>query len=269
MKLFSTLAMVLVCLNTFAQSTQKTVDELLTKTGSTAQIKQIEELFTAKMNEKKSTFSNPADFDKFSTIMKSAINAKDAEGYYIEYFRLKTNEDSLKKIIVLYNDPVLQEFNNMELEANSPAKRQEQMTFFQNLQSNPPSQSRILMLTKLNDELGGSEMAFNMIKNVIGSMAKGVNSIMPKDKQLSEAEIINKVNTELPANFAQQLNNQIVAMSLFTYKNASDEKLEQYLKVWQTPIGKYFVKHSFGALDYTFSKMGEKVGVAMKGMAKK
>lgn len=56
---------------------------------------------------------------------------------------------------------------------------------------------------------------------------------------------------------------------MFTYKDVSNEKPDEYIKVWQTPIGKYFINASLLAFDYSFSKMGEIVGNSFTVFEKK
>ncbi|MEN8137481.1 MAG: hypothetical protein ABFR62_03535 [Bacteroidota bacterium] len=267
-KFFTLLSITLFSLTAFSQSKHETVVELLGKTGSTEQIKQFDAIFEAQAAAKKSSFKTEEDFQKFNSIMKSGLNSKDAEKYIIEYFELNSNEDSLKKVISIYDNPLMKEFNKVELEANDPKNQQEQIAFFQNMQNNPPSQERIQQLVTLNNELGTSEMLVNLLNNVVLAMIKGVNYSMPNKEQISQEEIKNRLNESLPADFSQQMTNQIIAMSLYTYKDISDEKLDEYIKIWESPIGKYYISQMFGAFDYSFSKMGKNIGKSFTTLTK-
>tara|TARA_R110001606_G_C15258620_1_gene638207 strand:- start:187 stop:987 length:801 start_codon:yes stop_codon:yes gene_type:complete len=260
MKILSLITLTFLSLNLFAQSSNQTVVELMEKSGSIEMLKQFDAITNSKIAEKKSSFENENEFKKFVAIMSSGFNSENAKKYFIEYFENNTNEENLKEVLSMYNAPLLIEMSKIELEANDLSKQQEQLAFFQNLKSNPPSQNRVQQLITLNNELGTSEMTVKLLQNMIVSMAKGANNAQPKEKQITLEELEQKISSSLPANFLQQMTNQIVALSMFTYKDVSDEKLEEYIKLWQTPTGQYYIKKTLEALDYTFSKMGEITG---------
>lgn len=257
-----------LCLQVFGQSSQKVVLELLVKSGSIDQFKQFDDLLSAKIEEKKSSFSNDEDFMKFVSMMKGSINSKDAEKYFVEYFEQKTNEDSLKNLISLYNQPLMIEMTELETASNHPSKQQDQIAYFQGLQNNPPSQTRIQQLALLNSELGSSEMISKLFTNLALSMAKGFNSVQPKEKQVPLIELEEKLKSTFSAEFSTQMANQILALSLYTYKSVDDSKLNDYIKLWQMPIGHYFIKETLNAFDYTFSKMFEHLGSSLKMLEK-
>ena len=137
-KLFTVIVIFLICGNSFAQSSQKIVVELMEKSGLTTTFQQFDELINAEITEKKSSFEKEADFNKFASAMKSGFNSKNALKYFMEYFELYSNEDSLKSIIEIYESQFMQEMKRIELAANDPSKQQEQLTFFQGLKDNPP-----------------------------------------------------------------------------------------------------------------------------------
>lgn len=266
---FITTIILSICLtNSFAQSSKQIVNEVLSKSGSTAMFKQFDGILESKIAEKKSTFKTEDDFNKFASIMRSGFNSTKAEEYFIDYFAKFTNEDSLKSVIKLYNNPLMQEMTKLEEVANSPSKQQEMQNFFAGLSNNPPKQERIQSLVRLDNATGASEMTVKLLENMIFAMIKGGNQTQPKDKQVSQNEIENKLKTAFPDNFKQQMTNQLVAVWLFTYKEVDNDKLNSYIEKWESTTGKYFSKATIAALDYTFSKMGENFGVSLGNFAK-
>jgi hypothetical protein len=266
--LLTSLVIGIISFNTYAQTKQETVTLLLEKTGTTAEIKQFDAIFEAKIGEKTTSFENEEDFQKFSKIMKSGFNSKNAEIYFKEYLVNNSDKDSLQKTIIMYQNPIFKEMTQIELKANNPDNQQDQMAFFQNMKSNPPSQERIQQLTNLNNELATSKMTVKMLKNIIFSMANGANLGQPKEKQISEEELKTKLQSALPENFSAQMTNQLIALSIYTYKDVNANDLSEYINFWSSPIGKYYINLIFGAYDYSFSKMGEIVGKSFKELEK-
>jgi len=259
-KILTSLVIGIISFNIYSQTKEETVNLLLEKTGATSEIKQLDALFDAKIVEKKATFENEDDFLKFSKIMRSGFNSNNAEKYFKEYLINNSVEDSIQKTIIMYQNPIFQEMNKIELIANNPANQEDKMTFFQNMKNNPPAQERIQQLVLLNNELATTEMTVKILKNVIFSMASGANLVQPNEKQLSDEELKINLQSVLPDNFSAQMTNQLVALSIYTYKDVKDEELAEYIKLWSTPIGKYYINLIFDAYDYSFSKMGEIIG---------
>lgn len=264
----SVLTVLLFSLTTVAQSSKQTVEEVLVKSGSSTMFKQIDGMLDSKIDEKKNTFENENDFNKFKAIMRSGFSSTKAEGYFIDYFAKFANEDSLRNIIKIYNNPLMQEIAKLEEEANSPLKKQEMQDYFAGLKNNPPSQERIQSLIRLNNTVSAAEMTVKLIENMVFSMAKGANEALPKAKQVPLNELNEKLKNVFPESFKQQMTNQLIAMWLFAYKDLDNNKLNQYIQVWESSTGKYFSKSSLDALDYTFSRMGEDVGNSLSTLAK-
>lgn len=70
-KLFTILAIALICGNSFAQSSHETVIELMEKSGLTGVFQQLEEMVNAQITQKKSSFDKEEDFNKFTNANQS------------------------------------------------------------------------------------------------------------------------------------------------------------------------------------------------------
>ncbi|MDD4968140.1 MAG: hypothetical protein PHT07_01805 [Paludibacter sp.] len=260
MKLVTSILVALLSLNALAQSKPKIVDEVMVLSGLKDQLSRLDGTIGSKIEEKKSTFSTPEQYEQFKTIMTKGLNSQNAVKYFAEYLEKYSKEDSMRLVVTFFDNPFMQEFNRIEKEAASPEKQKDMVAYFQTLKDTPPAQGRIQQLVTLNQEMRSSELTLKLLKNLILSMIKGANYNQPKDKQISDEEIKNKLATSLPANFEQQLANQLIAFALFTYKDVPDQKLNQYVEVWNTQTGKYGLDRLLNALDYSFSKMSEITG---------
>lgn len=245
------------------QSTPETVSSVLEISGVDQPIKQIDAIVEAKINEKQGSFEDEADYNKLAKIMRSGFKAGVAMEYYKEYFVKNASEDSLKMVLKMYEDPLFAEMNTLEMAAATSSDEQEMMTFFQGLQSDPPSPERIQDLMALNKEVCSSDMTVKMIRNTLISMAEGANKLLPEEEQLDQEEMKQKMENAFSPAMVEQLNNQILAISLFTYRDVSAEKLQAYVDAWKTPVGRYFVGQYLKAMDYTFSRMGEDLGASL------
>ncbi len=262
-------ALLVAGMQLMAQSKTETVKAVLEVTGFKDQLQSIDALMASKIEEKKSSFEKTEDFERFKTMMTTGMNSKNMLSYFEEYLTKNTVEDSLKMVITLFSDPFVKEFSKLEKEASLPEKKQEMTTYFQSFSTNPPAQSRVQQLIALDKELKATEMTYKIFQNLIFSMIKGGNAILPKEKQMTEDQMKDALAKALPANFNQMLMNQSLAMSLFTYKSVSDEKLNKYLEIYKTKPGRYCMSKYMEAFDYSFTKMGSAIGNSLIQMEKK
>ncbi|PWJ39126.1 hypothetical protein [Sediminitomix flava] len=258
-----TIILTLLTSQVFAQTPKETVAEVLEKSGSLVQFNQIDAMIDAQVAARKAGFENEEDFEKFSKFMKSAFNSESLKRDFISYFEQKANEDTLQIVSEIYENPLVVKMKETETSANDPSKQAEMLAFFQGFQSSPPSPERAQLVVELHKELGTAEMTVSIMKNMIVSIAKGANTLQPEDKRVSEDEILKGIASAFPAGFEQQLTSQLVAMSIYTYKDISDADLEKYVAVWKDPASKYFINMTMEALNYSFSKVGENMGKEM------
>jgi len=259
-KLLSLIFLALIGFKSFSQSSSETIVELMNTTGSTAIFDHLDLIINSKILEKKSSFENEENYANFATVISSSFNEENAKKYFNEYFEKNTNEEKVKEIISLYKQPLLVEMTQLEVEASDPSKQQEQIEFFQGLGTNPPSPERVQQLITLDNEVGTSKMTVKLLQNMITTIAKGGNQAQPKEKQIAIEDLEKQITSSLPANFSQDMENQIIASYMYIYKDINDEKLNEYINIWKTPTGKYYTSKLFEGLDYTFSKIGESFG---------
>ena len=257
-----------ICLSTFAQSSPQTVAEFMVQTGLKDQVAQLDGMIQSKIEEKKITFTKPEQFDLFKKIMNSGMNSKNAEKYIVEYLEKYTSEDSLNYVVTLYKDPFMQEFNRIEKESGTPASQQKMPAYFENFKTTPPAPERVQQLLSLTQDMKASEITVKMIRNIVVSMIKGGNNILPKSEQVSDKEITGQMDSVFNAEYEKKMTNQMLAYSLFVYKDVPDEKLNRYLEVWKTPTGKYCIDMIVKAYDYAFSRMGEITGGSITTLGK-
>ena len=262
-KFVTCIAVALFSMNIAAQSSQNTVAEVMQQTGLNEQLPMLDEMILSKLEEKKSTFPKPEQFEQLKRIITSGMNSANAKKFITEYMVKYSNEDSLKMVVKLYRDSFMQEITRIENESSTPAMQKEVPDFFENLKTTPPSPVRIQLLTSLNTEMKGTEITVKMIQHVIVSIIKGANNILPLDKKMSDTELKSNMDSFFQPGFSQQITNQLVAYSLFIYRDVSNEKMNRYLEVWKAPTGKYCMDQIFKAYDFSFSKMGEITGGSM------
>ena len=142
------------------------------------------------------------------------------------------------------------------------------LSFIAGLSSNPPAAERSELIKRLDNAMGGSDMFVHMLENMITSMANGANQALPADKRQDPAELNKLMKNAFTGTLKEQFKSQLMSVWLYTYKDVDNEKLNKYIQIWESAEGRYYLKSSLAALDYTFSKTGEEIGKALAGFAK-
>ncbi len=257
-KLFTALLIfALISINAFAQSSRETVVELLNVSGCLDAIIQIEQMLDFHIINKKSLFENKEDYQEFVLLMKEIYNSQNAKKYLIEYFKNNTNEDTLNELIKAHNNPIFKEMRNIELRILDSTRKQEIIDYFQNYDKYPPPEDRKNKIINLDKVLGISDFTIRMDKNNDISIEYGINLLKPKDRQITIDEIIKKIESDITEEYKEIKKYDNMKYYLLIYKDVSDDKLNEYINYWNTPIGNYFNIYIMNAYDYTYSKLNE------------
>lgn len=253
--IFFLITTLLISSKVVSQSSVKTVEKLIEVTKIDSDFNQINTVLASKIEEKKSLIKTEEEYIKFSNVLKRNFNTEKAKVYLKDYLIKTEKESNLIKIIKLYDNPLMIKMNNYEQDFYNPENKESQITFFKNLKTNPPNQDRIKLLINLNKAINGTAKTKNLLENIIFTISKSYNSILPKEKQNADNVLKEKIKSELPENLQQQISNQFVAIGLYTYRFASDNDLEEYTKIWETELGVNYIDTSFKAYEFVFNEI--------------
>jgi hypothetical protein len=244
----------------FSQVDKDVAEKFMDITGIEREIVQLDQIFKSQIYEKKRQFDNQKNFELFSNAMKKSFSSDRTLFYFKQFLIQKASEDSLAKIISIYNSPLMLRMSSYESRSANPKSKKDIGMYFNSLQKNPPSQQRTDLILKLNEELKTAELTEILLTNIVKSIMVGMNNMQERKNRMSDVEINNSLKEMLPDGFDQKLKDQIVTMSYFTYKDASDAELVEYIKILKKPISKYYYITVVEALNFTFTNMGEDMG---------
>jgi hypothetical protein len=238
-----------------SQSSTESVDNLFKATKIDSDFNQINTVLEAKIKEKKPLIKQEDKYLKFSKILKKSFNSEKTTSYLRDYFLENGEENTLIKIVELYDNPLMVRMNGYEQSFYDSNNKESQMAFFKDMKTNPPKQDRIKLLLRLNEALRATVKSRNLLENIMTIVSKSYNSILPKEKQSNISILKAKVKSELPESLSQQITNQFVAIGLYTYRLASDEELNDYIKIWESDLGISYTNALFKGYEFVFYKI--------------
>ncbi|OHX67002.1 DUF2059 domain-containing protein [Flammeovirga pacifica] len=257
--LFLLITLFVINLSSIAQTSSKLVTQLMEESGTAAQFDQLDQMIDAQIAQSTAQMS-PEMIESFTKVIKTSMNGAAMKKSYHDYFTKNCSEDTVKMILDLYKKPLVVKAKKMEVASQDPANQADQMQFFQNLQANPPAEERILLIATLNQELGTMEIMAELLSNMMYAMMKGANSVAPEGEQMTDDQLRAQIAQALPPMAIQQIQQQIIAVSIYTYKDMSNDEIKDYTQIWATKEGKSFIRNSKNAFNYSFEAVGEKIG---------
>lgn len=237
-----------------SQSNIGTVEAFFKSTKIDADFKQLNTVIDSKILEKKSSITEDK-YIKFSNILKESFNSEKATSYLKDFFLENGKEADMIKVVELYDTPLMIKMNNYEQDFYNPAKREEQIVFFEKMKTNPPKQERVQLLLDLNEALKASIKTEDLLGKIMIAFSQGYNLTLPKTQQLDKNMVKSKAISEFSQNFSQQIINQFVAVGLYTYKDTTDNELKEYIEVWKTDTGKKYIDMIFDSYEAVFEKL--------------
>jgi hypothetical protein len=137
--------------------------------------------------------------------------------YFVQHYE----PGRMSTFLVLERTPVYRTMHRHEEMAQTVAAQASRRRFELNLKSNPPAPGRVRALQRLDEVRGTTETEVQMVTGLLNAMSAGMGAQMPKDLEAQSTAFKNKIRPVLAGN--------VLMRNLFTYRNASDADIEDYV----------------------------------------
>lgn len=179
----------------------------------------------------------------------------------ISYIQNNMTSAEMTQILSWLNTPLIKRIKASELAATSPDLQQELMLYMANLQSNPPTPARMAAIKELVSVTKMAENATDIAVSIVANMFKGMQAAMP-EKQVSEEQIQQQVK-QVRAMMSQAMNQQMVLMSYYIYRDVSDDELAEYMSFYQKSLGQKELTVVYGGMKNAMQLWGDNIVVGL------
>lgn len=199
-------------------------------------------------------------------IMLDSFNPDAVKRTAQAYFRKHADSRTLENIISWLESPLGRKITEAEMSKVGEGPEGLQR-YLAEIENNPPSASRMALMTSLEKETKATELTVKMITDMIKGFVR-VSATTPAEKARLLKETDKEIKKMLPA-MKNGLRQQMIASLLYTYSELSDEEMGRYLRFTKTESGKKFNALAFGALgkamESMFAQVQHKVMETVKG----
>ena len=239
----------------------KLIDEVLMATGLNRQLEQLPEQVRAGMeavpgNEK----LPPAVTEAIGKIVGDSFAEQHLHDQVLDRLKANFDQKRLQAILDDFSSPLVKRMVAMEVKANTP---QEQMDFIQELSSKPLSQERVTAIQELDLTTHASKLDTEITLASIKAMARGLmgnnkEALAELDQSLEEQRI----------SIEAKLHQAMLINMAFIYRDASDEDLSAYAKIYGAAHNQWLSNIVTGALSDGIQNASKKIGERLEAMMK-
>ncbi len=236
----------------------KLVEELLEVTGTKRQFSD-----QSKQMEDESSQPDKKKQSEMTALVQRVF--KDEFKFEKIYEELRKNilanfdRDKILRILKWHHSPLGVKIIESEINSNAKDVSPEEKAFELDLQTNPPSDERIDLIHRLDVVTGTSEMALNSTVFLGSQIAHVFMMADPNPKAHRQKQELENYKKVMKEQFAPSVKQKLYNSSYFTYKDISDDDLEQYVNFFESEDGKWLS----GIMNGGFTKGLEKISADM------
>jgi hypothetical protein len=243
-------------------SREALIQEVLERSGATAQIGQIPALALAGLEEQASGME-PEVYPKLVQIFSQAYRAERLEQAVRDHFEQHADEARLQKMAEWLRSRLSEKMTQLEIEASTPEAQKKMRDYAAELEWNPPPDQRLDLIARLDKAARVTEGAIEVNLATLRGIVAGLNPVLPPEKRLSE-EQLREVLAGLRVQLEAPTKSQIQASLLYTYRRATQQELAEYAGFMESDLGQWFGQLISNSLLQAMSAAAEEAG---KGVA--
>ena len=167
------------------------------------------------------------------------------------YFARHYDGKKMAMLLALERTTTYRSMHRIEAEAEA-ANAMTRHRFETNLKTDPPPPARVRLMQRLDDTMNTTELQVKIVTGIL----KILNAVS-QGSDLQTADFTAKIRPVLAGN--------VLVHSLFTYRNAEDAELEDYLEACQQPPIVWFNRMLHDAIVAVAAERAAQAGEDLKG----
>lgn len=234
------------------QTQREKVIEFLDQTGISEQLVDIPFIINEQFIAEEQRFQPEIQAEIKSQLMAS-FNADLVREDAISFVLNDIEQGHIQSVINWLNSPLTVRMNELEVQATTPESQNDLAAFVEKVQAGEVDQSRLQTILDFDDLTKTTNSTVEYIAELYLALVQAMNpyvatedKINPDDTDAMKAMIIQEVYP--------QYKDVTVILNLYTYKDVSDEELNQYISFYKTPEGIWFREVSSGLFKHVLSQ---------------
>ncbi|MBI1920435.1 MAG: hypothetical protein HYS23_05050 [Geobacter sp.] len=232
-----------------AENLEEMVDSALELSGFNLVVDSLPQIMDAQQTWRQTTQPATAESDRVSQLLRESFDRKAARKTSREYFLKNVDPRTMKDVIAWLKSPPGQRFTAAESEEVGPGRQAAMLRYLAELQETPPPSERVALMQQLEEVTHSSELVTGILMNIFTNTLKNVAV-----KEGDEEAVLDELENLMPA-IREQLRQQTILSSLYTYRNFTDEELEKYIAFYESASGSRYNEAGAAAIGAVLEQM--------------
>ena len=212
------------------------------------------------LEESKSEYSE-ADFAELTQFMKVAFSEDDIRADVLSSISSEISPDTARVVLDWLTQPGTVRMQKME--AGAEDDEAAMIAYVQELNmEDEQTVQRVNILHGLLQKIGGAEVMTDMVASMMKAMMVATQEVSAPGEKMTLGEIDMQV-AEMKDTMLPQLEQGLVVMMLYAYRDASVDDLSRYAAYYSTPEGAWYNRATSNALKFAFENVGARMGTQL------
>ncbi len=238
--------MVFVLLNQPAMASSKVTDEnvysYLQLSGADKALDGIPLQIQGMGQQMQLTAKDPVESKKVMEKILASWNEEVIDKQVFSYVKNNISAEQMSELLTWLNSDFSRRIKLAEEQAAEANFEQAFMHYMGEIRSNPPSESRIVLVRDFVESTNVVENTVDMMVDISKTM---IANLAPNENNQAE---IDAQMTQMRAMMLGQMEQQMIMVSYFLYRDITDHDLTKYVDFYKTDLGQKEIKVMYGAI---------------------
>src|SRR5262249_54152399 len=164
-----------------------------------------------------------------------------------EQLALRRDNSKMDEMLMWYRSPLGARLVKLEFAAAVAQTGREIAQYAERLKDTPPTHERVASLLRLDAAVGNPELAVDLAMVIHESTARAIDPVLPAGRRMKSGQLQQEL-AQARARLVAPTRDVVLVTMLFTYRAVSDEDLRTYVRVMESPAGRWFCERIKKAL---------------------
>lgn len=229
------------------------VHRYLTLSGASQALANIPMQIEAMGQQMQLTAKDPAASQKIMTKIMSNWQQNEIEQKVFDYVKANITNEQMQPLLIWLESDLARRVKLAESQASEPNFNQEIMHYLAELPNNPPPAIRITAIRQFIESTRIVEQTLNMMMKIANGVTKALLMDSGKEEYAEAAVKLEEQMKQMESVLKPTLEQQMIMVSYFVYRDINDEDFEQYSQFYQQELGQKELSLMYEAMGETMA----------------
>lgn len=242
-----------------AETHEELVESYITLSGMGEMLRSLPAEMDALASQRSLTSRHPDVESRVYRLVRESFDVRKARQNLSAYLLQHTDKPSVEEILRWLNTPLARKITREELNASGAGQQAEMLHYLADLQANPPPQRRIALVQEVERVTHLSELTTRIVMEVTRGMMESINLALPEDDRQPLEDSLKEMETMGPV-IQEGFRQQMILTSFYAYRNISDKELDDYIRFYDSDLGRREIRITGDALGHVLKQWFEEFG---------